>query len=260
MKWRVILQGSREDVERLAAELPGQVAVVSGDSGQLEFHLDDPEAGATGKEAIQAVKQAIEAVLDRLNGLGRLRWGRNFRRIEIARIASVDSSGREGQHVFIDPAHAHLLPEEFADMVERMGHPRPSPPEGWEEIKTLNLQAVSKLAEADDEVAQVLHLLDVALEDDADLDWKVAYLAFELIKEDLDQRGIDGQAIGVWTDSRRRLFKHTANSFGALGLRARHAREGTEPPPSPMTDTEASWFLRRVAARWIKQRLGEPLL
>ncbi len=79
-----------------------------------------------------------------MNGFGKLRWGRAFAGVKVGDVRYFDPDGRDcGQVVFAGTAYGHLTPEEFADMMERLGHPRPAPPEGIEYINALNLTEVS---------------------------------------------------------------------------------------------------------------------
>jgi len=127
-----------------------------------------------------------------------------------------------GSHVrgFLDVAVAHLEPEEFADLVERLGQPRPPLPLGLDTIQALDGADVTGLAAEFPVVAHVLHLVDLMLRDDRDLDWVAAYSAFEAINHDLRNRELDGVEQGWWARSERSDFTGTANSVEALGARA----------------------------------------
>jgi hypothetical protein len=250
----VTLKARRQDCERLTNALPQELTPVEGDPSRVTFTFDDANAAETDATPSESSRNAIAAEIDRLNGLGRLRWGRVFERVELDFISMFSADGKESRSIQPASAHAHLLPEDFADLVEKLGHPRPDPPDGWEEIKALDLPAALAAASGDDEIARVLHFVDLALEHHADLDWAVAYLAVERIEEDLASRSTNGKAAGLWSESEHTRFRRTANSFGTLGTRARHGRERTDPPPRPMSDSDASWFLRRVVARWLTYR------
>jgi hypothetical protein len=191
-----------------------------------------------------------------LNGFGRLRWGRAFEGVSVSKIQTVDSEGRMGQRVFIEPAYDHMLPEDFADMVERLGHPRPALPAGLDVINSLGGEAVTTLAATNPEVARVLHLVVLMLKGDDEIDWVAGYSALEVIEQDLRGRGLDGQALGWWTKKERNDFTATANSVEVLDFRARHGRRfGLA--EARMTSKEASWFVRRAAALWVTHLLKE---
>ena len=69
--------------------------------------------------------------------------------------------------------------------------------------------------------------------------------------QDLRSRGLDGQALGWWTKKERNDFTATANSVEVLDVRARHGRRfGLI--EARMTSKDASWFVRRAAALWVR--------
>lgn len=254
MRWLVTLSGSRRDVERLAAQsLPGLSAGPAA-FRQLLLELQDPEADATDDEAPHAAKAVIDASVRRINGVGRLRWGRTFEGVSVSAIKSVDSAGRAAQRVFLGRVVDHMLPEDLADMVEQLGHPRPALPAGIEVVNALDFAAVRELAETNPEVGRALHLVDLMLEDDEDLDWVAAYSALEVVEQDLASRQMNGVVLGWWTKAERNRFTATANSVEVLGSRARHGKRSglTE---ARMTTKEADWFVRRVTAHWVTHLL-----
>jgi hypothetical protein len=106
---------------------------------------------------------------------------------------TIDSEGRKAQRVSAGTAYDHMLPEDYADMVEQMGHPRPELPAGLEVVNALDGQAVTTLAAANPDVARVLHLVDLMLEGDEEIDWVAGYSALEVIEHDLDSRCLKGQ-------------------------------------------------------------------
>ena len=184
-----------------------------------------------------------------VNGFGKLRWGRGFQGVEITLVRSFDSSGAT-QVVFVDAAHGHLQPREFADMVEKLGHPRPPLPRGLEVIEGLDAAAVAKLAGSNPVVGRVLHLVELMLEGDTQIDWGAAYSALEAIEHDLHERGVDGRALGWWMPHEREDFRATANSAEALGVLARHGK------PGGVEEPRMSYrYVRRVAAYWLTDLL-----
>jgi hypothetical protein len=250
MRWILTLSANRQDVERLGAEsLPG-LSATPDDPCQLVLEFDDPEGDVADKEAPHAAKTVIDAFVQRINGSGKLRWGRAFRGVAFSAVKSVDSGGRVTQHVFAEPAVDHMLPEDYADMVARLGYPRPALPVGIEVVNSLDMAAVNQLAETNPDVGRVLHLVDLMLDGDDEIDWVAGYSALEAIKHDLGTRQLDGKKLGWWTDAELRDFRATANSVEVLGPRARHGRPFGLSEPR-MTTKDASFFVRRVAANWV---------
>lgn len=250
MRWIVTLSGSKQDTERLAAEIP-ELSRVEDAPRELLLELDDPE----GDDAPHAAKAAIDASVRRINGFARLRWGWTFEGVSVSGIKSIDPAGRATHQVFIEPAVDHMLPEDYADMVERLGHPRPELPAGLDVINALEGQAVTTLAATNPEVARVLHLVNLMLEGNDEIDWVAGHSALEVIEQDLRSRGLEPGALGWWTNAERKNFTATANSVEVLGFRARHGRRFglTE---ARMTSKQASWLIRRAAALWVTHLLA----
>jgi hypothetical protein len=250
VRWEVRVVGLRSDVSRLADEgLPG-VTVDPTDPEQLVVELLDPEGFAVENQIAHAAKTVIDSVVRNINGVGRLRWGRSYGGVSIRSIRQFDADSTPTEVIYVDSAVEHLLPEEFADMVERMGHQRPKAPEGWDDIKALELGRLAEYAGEHSDVGRVLHLVDLMLVGDKEIDWAAAYSALEIIEQDLQTRGLKAQELGCWTAKERGRFRATANSPEVLGTRARHGKNSGL-KAARMTSSDASWLVRRAAARWI---------
>jgi len=99
-----------------------------------------------------------------------------------------------------------------------------------------------------DSVAKVLRLYTQPL------DWVSLYRIYEVIESDTG--GLDTLASTGWaTKPRIRLFKHTANSPGAIGDDARHGKESSQPPPQPMHLHEARNLVESLISPWLKNKL-----
>src|SRR5882672_2358453 len=86
--------------------------------------------------------------------------------------------------------------------------------------------------ENDDDAEHVLRILG------GDLDWVSMYKVVEIVKKRCG--GGAGIAKAGWATKKEvNLFTHTANSVGALGDRARHGVETTQPPVAPMLKHDA---------------------
>ena len=60
---------------------------------------------------------------------------------------------------------------------------------------------------------------------------------------------------GWATKKKISLFTQTANTGGAMGDDARHAREDPAPPPVPMLLSEAETLIKRVVMRWLRSKV-----
>jgi hypothetical protein len=250
MDWTVTLSARTADVGRLLSQQIEGLSANSGNPRQLLLTLCHPEGQATGEKGSDLARAKIESFIKHLNALGRLRWGRVFEGVSIVEVKSFDEDGRATQHVFAGAAVAHLLPEDFADMVERLGHERPRLPKGTEIIDALDLAVSMKLAETKPEAMRAIRLVDLMLQGDDEIDWAAGYAALEIVEHDLVCRGSNGQNLGWWTKNEIRNFKATANSPEVLGISARHGKPSGL-AEARMTTSEASWFVRRIVVQWL---------
>jgi hypothetical protein len=171
----------------------------------------------------EAGRTLIDATVRHLNGFGTLRWGRTCEGVTAKAVRYFDSEGRPGGHVvFVETAYDHMLPEDYADMVERLRFPRPELPAGVEDVNALDVATVTALADDDPEVARVLRLVELMLAGDEEIDWAAGYSALWVIDQADRRRGASGQALGWWTRKEFDRFTQMANSVEAVGIRSRH--------------------------------------
>jgi hypothetical protein len=178
VRWLVTLEGNPPDVERLLGESWNRLSV--GETpDEVVLEIRDAEHDVATDESRQAVRALIEAAVRHLNGLGKLRWGRSFEGLTVRTVRYIDAEGRPGLVGFVGTAYDHMFPEDFAAMVERLGFPRPELPVGVEDVNALDLANVAALSDDDPEVARVLHLVELMLVGDDDIDWVAGYAALE---------------------------------------------------------------------------------
>ena len=248
MDWFITLSGALEDVAALLSQQIEQLAEVPADPDKLLLTLSYPEGGESGEDYFARVD--IGTFVDRLNGMGSLRWGRSFEGVSISGVKSVDASGECRRVIFAESATAHLHPRDFADTVERFGFERPDLPDGVEIVESLDFAVLMKCAEEKPEAVRALHLIDLMLHANDQIDWAAGYAAVETVEHDLRSRALDGRDLGWWTKSEMNDFKATANSVEVLGVFARHGKPFglTE---LRMTPQKANWFVRRIVVQWL---------
>ena len=251
MRWLVTLEGNWPDVERLLAESSDRLSATE-EPREVVLEITDVEHDLATDESRQAGRMLIDAAVRHLNGFGKLRWGRAYGGVAVKTVRYFDSEGRPGgQVVFVGTAYDHMLPEDFADMLERLGYPRPELPVGVEDVNALDLAKVAALSDDDPEVARVLHLIELMLEGDDDIDWAAGYSALEVVDQYARRLGESGQALGWWTRNEIERFTQMANSVEAVGIRSRHQGLRFAAPRRRLSAKEGSWFVRRVTARWL---------
>lgn len=255
MLWLVTLSCRSADVERLLSESVDGLSADADDPDQLRLTLQDSESTLESEEASREIRTQIDAFVERLNGVARLRWGRVFEGVSVASVKSVDEDGRETTHISVGPAVDHMLPEDFADMVERLGYERPQLPRGFESVRALDFGSAMLIAESNPQATRALHLVDLMLKGDDEIDWTAGYAALEIVEHDLQNRGVNGRELDWWTKRERENFRATANSPEVLGYAARHGKP-SRLKEARMTTGVAIWFIKGVVADWLSY-LGE---
>jgi hypothetical protein len=84
--------------------------------------------------------------------------------------------------------------------------------------------------------------------------WANLYKVYEVISADVGGR-TEVVKRGWASDKTIRLFKHTADSVGAVGDEARHGVERTQPPPVPMLLAEADALVSGMLRAWLKTKV-----
>jgi len=251
MRWLVDVEGDRRDIEQLLAQR------VEGVIGAAEAHMVllevvDPDHADYSDDALAAGRSLIDSALRRLNGFGRLRWGRAFTALTIRGVSYVAQDGSAGQVWFGSASHTHLPPDEFGDLMERLGRKRPNLPKGLEDVNALDPTVVVDLAAHQPEVARVLHFVELMLAGDEEIDWAAGYAALEVIEQSAKDQGVSGHELGWWTQPENKRFRQMANSFEAAGIKSRHPGQRYRAPTVPMSPKEGAWFVRAAVSRWIR--------
>ena len=83
-----------------------------------------------------------------------------------------------------------------------------------------------------------------------DPNWYDLYKVLDVVEEDVSgERALEAK--GWVPRSELKRFTQTANSHGAVGLDARHARNAFRPPKVPMPLADAVDLIRRVLISWL---------
>lgn len=78
--------------------------------------------------------------------------------------------------------------------------------------------------------------------------WPELYLIYEFVKSECSEKMVEGNWI---KKNDEKLFHHTANSYSALGIKARHGKQECEPPKNPMDHKQAISIIRKLAKHWM---------
>ena len=239
MKWTVQLAGNASDLSMLAQSLTGSNINVSHDGQEYVLMSDrfDPSDDAA------AIRQKAEDLVTLLNGASRLALDAT----QSIKVGAVYRHGEDGRcEIFVTPEPDRMrfrdglstVKSTHADGTIEEFHPA-DPVRQW-----------VPLALSNDAVANVFRILSSGT-----LDWVNLYRIFEIIAAEVG--GLKQIADNGWaTVNSMELFKHTANSPGALGLNARHGAESTQPPSNPMTISEARALVNSIIHAWLRASTG----
>ena len=237
MEWMVQLIGDSSDLSALAESLNAADVNISHD-GQSYIMMS---AAFSSDLSADGVRKKAQDIVDVLNGAIRLVLD-STEAIRLGAVYRIRDDGSREISVFPEPNVIHLravagtVQITHVDGTVQVFHPA-APVKEW-----LAIAAQSKA------VAKVLRLVA-----GGPFDWVNLYKAFEIVEADVG--GVDAVASAGWaTKSSIRLFKHTANSPGAIGLESRHGKEANDPPPRPMTISEARSLVTSLIHAWLRSK------
>jgi hypothetical protein len=228
--WWARLEGERFDLEALAVALAGR--------SPMQVHQFDGRYYVRMAEFDQLNESAdVETrageVLRIVNGAARVQYGDN-REVHVDAAAKVQTNGQI-QHFIHVSASIHARAR-LSATVTINGEAAP-------------VEAEPTIAERAVEAALNDHQAERALRifGRDDVDYRDLYHVFEIAEAAIGR--------GIYSDGTVRAgevgrFKHTANSVHALGDRARHGHEATQPPSQPMSFSEAHALVGRVLRIW----------
>jgi hypothetical protein len=225
------LEGDLFDLQDLADLLPsGDVRVVrEGDA----FYLTAPEIDDPPEEV--KFYDAAACVLDRINGLGRVK-NPSFRPVTL--------SGRygegESQHLVVTPSPAEIRIRTTATvtLTKADGTVIPDEPSPW--------PGRFALAETNSDVAKILEIMGSGEK----LDWFDLFKIYELIDDALGSDTIVGHN---WsTSAQDSAFRASANLAKVSGDAARHAVDkGSGYPKHTMTIDQGRSFISDLVTKWL---------
>lgn len=229
--WWARLEGNEFDLAALAATLDASIPVrIQRFADRYYLRLGVFEQLHDSHE----VETRAGEVLRILNGAARIQYGNN-REARVDAAARVQPDGQI-QHFIHASAMLHAR-SRLSATITINGESGPAARE-----PTITERA-TEIALSDPRAERALRIFG---RDDAD--YRDLYHVLEIAEAAGAGRLY---ADGSVTKAEVRRFKHTANSLHALGDRARHGHEPTDPPSEPMPFTEAQALIGRVLRAWL---------
>ena len=223
-KWFVELIGNPKDLQFIAVYLNSSELNIFNEKNSyyLESNKFDPIESSTDIKAI------ADNLIDILNGAAILYYPR-FQRVTYRQIHRVNDDGKRQIFGFLTAQGPTTMYYGFSDDDDTLSE--------WLEI-----------GQKDDAVARAFTLYG-ALEHN----WKNLYMVLDVIQEDLDRE--KNQTKQKWLEANKiKLFKRTANSYGAVGKEARHGKTSFKRPKKPMDIRDAQILLDSLLKEWIQHK------
>ena len=223
-EWQIHVKGGEEEI-RLLDGLLSKSPFEFKRAGKRNF-LTLPDVPADAPS--EAIKAAADQLIEVVNGAARLYYA-NFDPVSYASVTRPKDDGTRQGYGY--------LTAQVGDNAFTVVNPNDTTLLEWVEIGL-----------ADDDVARAF-LLYGSLEPS----WNNLYMVIEVIEDDLGGESglIDA---GIVSGADIKLFKHTANSYRALGSDARHATLATEPPATSMSLAGAKDLIRDLLREWVRFR------
>lgn len=236
MSWKLRIGGPQHELCELLQSLCNESFVVTHDE-ESQYYLSCSRFD--GCKTVNEVLEVATEILDVMNGVTKLALGVNLC-ITKSGILEERPDGTKTIHTqFTDTVHVwdsfvlSLIDSEGKVIEER----RPTDP------IPIWLQA----SQMDSAINKVFRLFG------QQHDWVNLYKIFEVIESDIG--GISNIANQGWsTKTQIKTFKHTANSPNVVGDDARHGKEDTAPPSTPMLLSEARALIETLVHHWLRSK------
>jgi hypothetical protein len=222
--WQVTIEGNDEDIKQLERMLSDSPFNISSFEGEKVLEVP----GVTPETDIDVAHMAASEFIETLNGVAKLYFP-NFSAISYSKLLRLTDDGRRIGHYII---HANV-----GLYTASVNIPGDKTVSKWIQI-----------ARDNPEVARALHLYGLL-----ESNWKNLYMILEVVEDD-----IGGETALIQTnlveEKEIKLFKQTANSFGAVGHEARHSTLRFAPPAVPMKLQQAKTLISNLLKSWIEHK------
>jgi hypothetical protein len=231
-RWQVELTGHQFDLE----DLPRWFTVPELRVVEQEGHFLLEAEQFDDLHESAAVHSAARELLPRINGVAKLKIG-SFRDVAVgAAVIELDEEGLERQHVVLLVGTVEARAK-ASGVLLKVGQDELSAPAPG----SLDTDQWLRAAEADPEAQEALGILGGRPHD-----WVNLYKVYEIVRSRADIK-----SSGWASDNELTRFTRTANHPEAAGEGARHGRMSSDPPPTPMSLSEADAFVGRIVMAWL---------
>jgi hypothetical protein len=231
--WIIELHGERFDLQELLRlnSIPNlQIEEKNG-----RFYLRAAEFNSYSN-ASDVLNRGIE-ILRVINGIAQIEI-QNWENVEAIDVARDEADGTRTQFLFPLPIRARSRVSTNLTVIKADGTIDSS-------NQKTTMESFFEISRKDTNVERVLRIYG-----SREHSWSNLCIIYEIIESD-----VGGKRVIVnndWSSSSRiGKFKQTANSLTAVGDDARHGKESKDPPPSPMSLSEAEALVESMIRQWI---------
>ncbi|HXQ72429.1 MAG TPA: hypothetical protein VN844_18175 [Pyrinomonadaceae bacterium] len=235
--WMIELGGERFDLQELIRikSLP-DIQVLEED-GRFYLTGSDFNSFIEARDVLTHARDTLRII----NGIAQLEI-QNWENVEVIGVARNEDNGTRTQFLF---------PAAIRGRSRMSGNLTIIGPDGVPKSATQKyaLEGFLEIARKDSRVEKALRIYG-----SREHSWSNLYIIYEIIEADV---GGKTQIISRgWATSKRiDLFKRTSNSVTATGDDARHGKESTQPPPTPMQLFQANEMMERMLKEWLRTKL-----
>jgi hypothetical protein len=234
IKWRVELSGDNYNLAELSKSFSSEKQMISKESER--YFLSSSNFNEISDADI--IHRKSEIIVGLINGGSKVIECLK-KPITVGSIESFDDSGKKNVYIYASTAlsfSAAVRPTLTINGIEQ------------ESLIYKNLPIWIMLAAHNENVAKVFKYLEIG-NDDIDILYKI----YEIIEDDVGGEKVITE--NKWASSNKiGLFRRTANSPDAIGIKARHGVQKNQPPLKPMSLNESKSFISQLLKYWLDSK------
>lgn len=247
VRWHAIISGEKDDLEFLSNNkvfCPFEISIEAGDNGEYVLKSQDFNDFKNEHE----IWKKADKILGNINLVKEFDCGM-LRPLKLKKVVDADNNKHYLRSE--DTLKSKLQVKSQGTILNEDGT--------VEEIQTNYVAIINKslrtykLITKNSEARRVLKLFNSK---DSGKEFINLYKIYEIIEKDVG--GIDNTPKSeLVTKKQIEQFKHTANSYSALGEASRHGTENKKPPKNPMGLPEAKVLSRTIIENWFEGLLDK---
>ena len=234
--WMVELAGHKFDLQELSNLNLEPTISITEEANRFYLRADEFNVCTEARDVLNRGTEILKVI----NGIGQLEI-QNWQTINVCGVARDESNGTRSQFLFAEPAIVRAkvsanLTVNKVDGTVITSRPRSS------------IEPFLRIAKKESNVNKALRIYGTR-----EHNWVNLYIIYEIIESDVGGKSVIINN-GWGSQPKIEKFKHTANSVGAVGDDARHGKENTHPPTSPMSLSDAKDMIRGMLKQCVQAK------